>query len=103
MGTVRVLLDTHALLWWLFDDKRLSAQARTLIAAADNELIVSSASAWEITTKHRTGKLPTPATCPRAFLSIYARRGCPCLPSRWNTRWRPARCQGRIETHSTAC
>ena len=55
---MKVLLDTHALLWWLFDDPRLSATARSAIAESKNEVVVSSASAWEIATKHRIGKLP---------------------------------------------
>jgi PIN domain nuclease of toxin-antitoxin system len=58
MGGMRVLLDTHVLLWWLFDDLGLSASARTLIADPGNAVLVSSASAWEIATKHRLGKLP---------------------------------------------
>jgi PIN domain nuclease of toxin-antitoxin system len=55
---VRVLLDTRALIWWLFDDPKLSATALRVIADPDNEILVSSASAWEIATKHRQGKLP---------------------------------------------
>ena len=58
MAAVRVLLDTHALLWWLFDDPKLSRKARRAIADPDTEALVSSASAWEIATKHRLGKLP---------------------------------------------
>jgi len=54
---MRVLLDTHALLWWFTDDPRLSYKARTLIGDADNGILVSAASAWEISTKHRLGKL----------------------------------------------
>ena len=57
MGEVRYLLDTHALLWWLFDSRELSPTARALIADPQNELLVSSASAWEIATKHRLGRL----------------------------------------------
>lgn len=52
------LLDTHALLWWLFDDPGLSQNARAIIADPSNRMLVSSASAWEIATKHRLGKLP---------------------------------------------
>src|SRR5713101_9883728 len=52
------LLDTHALLWWLFDDPKLSPRARETIARSENEILVSAASAWEISTKHRIGKLP---------------------------------------------
>jgi PIN domain nuclease of toxin-antitoxin system len=55
---VRLLLDTHALLWWLAGDERLSEAARAAIADAANEVYVSAASAWEVTTKHRRGKLP---------------------------------------------
>lgn len=54
---MRFLLDTHTLLWWLFDDSRLSPVAREIIADPANEIVVSSASAWEISTKHRLGKL----------------------------------------------
>jgi PIN domain nuclease of toxin-antitoxin system len=55
---VRLLLDTHTLLWWLDGDRRLSRRARTQIADPANAIMVSAASAWEITTKHRIGKLP---------------------------------------------
>ena len=55
---MRVLLDTHALLWWLAGDSRLSKIARTTIADPANEVFVSAASAWEVSTKHRIGKLP---------------------------------------------
>ena len=52
------LLDTHVLLWWLFDDPKLSGPARTVIQAPENTILVSSASGWEIATKSRLGKLP---------------------------------------------
>lgn len=52
-----MLLDTHALLWWFTDDARLSAPARTAIADESNAILVSAASAWEIATKTRLGKL----------------------------------------------
>ncbi len=55
---MRALLDTHALLWWLVDDPRLSETARQIVADSENEIFVSSASGWEIATKHRIGKLP---------------------------------------------
>lgn len=54
---MRLLLDTHAWLWWLTDDPRLSAPARRAISDARNEVFVSAASAWEISTKERLGKL----------------------------------------------
>ena len=55
---MRLLLDTHTLLWWLDGDRRLSRRARTQLGDPANEIIVSAASAWEITSKHRIGKLP---------------------------------------------
>jgi PIN domain nuclease of toxin-antitoxin system len=62
VGTVTFLLDTHALLWWLFDDPRLPGTARAIIAEPENRIYASSASAWEISTKHRLGKLSAAAT-----------------------------------------
>jgi PIN domain nuclease of toxin-antitoxin system len=54
---VKLLLDTHALLWWLSDDTRLGQQARNLIADPGNDVLVSTASLWEIAVKARVGKL----------------------------------------------
>jgi len=45
---MRLLLDTHALLWWLADDERLSAKARKAIADPENIVFASAASGWEI-------------------------------------------------------
>jgi PIN domain nuclease of toxin-antitoxin system len=53
----RLLLDTHALLWWSSDARKLSANLRRLLENDDTEVIVSAASAWEIATKVRLGKL----------------------------------------------
>ena len=55
---MRVLLDTHAFLWWLDGDRRLSRRARQVIERGESEVFVSAATAWEITTKTRLGKLP---------------------------------------------
>jgi len=52
------LIDTHILLWWLFDDKKLDSECRNIIRNPDCRIIVSSATAWEIATKYRIGKLP---------------------------------------------
>jgi len=54
---LKYLLDTHVLLWWLFDDAKLGPGARQLISDPHNIIHVSSASAWEIATKNRLGKL----------------------------------------------
>ena len=55
---MKALLDTHALLWWLTDDDRLSAQALAIIKSPRNTVWVSPASGWELATKLRLGKLP---------------------------------------------
>lgn len=55
---MRLLLDTHAFLWWLADDPALSSVARDAIAEPANRAHVSAATAWEITTEYRIGKLP---------------------------------------------
>jgi PIN domain nuclease of toxin-antitoxin system len=55
---MRVLLDTHALLWAAFRKDLLSARARKVVQSPTNEILVSAASAWEIATKYRLGKLP---------------------------------------------
>lgn len=54
---MRLLLDTHTLLWLAFDDDLLSPHARKMIQTRKSEVFVSAASAWEIATKYRLGKL----------------------------------------------
>lgn len=77
---MRVLLDTHALLWWFTDDPRLSARARAVIVDAENEILVSAASAWEIATKHRLGKLEDAAEAVIRFEELVAADGFTPLP-----------------------
>lgn len=55
---MKVLLDTHALLWWLDGDRKLSRRARAAISDEATTVFVSAASAWELSTKVRLGKLP---------------------------------------------
>lgn len=57
---MRLLLDSHAFLWWIADSNRLSARAYRLIADESNEIYVSAATAWELATRYRLGKLPLP-------------------------------------------
>lgn len=66
-----LLLDTHALLWWLADDPRLSVAARGAVAEADL-VHVSAVSAYEIMQKHRLGKLPDAAPFVDRFAEILA-------------------------------
>ncbi|KKJ00085.1 type II toxin-antitoxin system VapC family toxin [Prochlorothrix hollandica] len=56
--TTSYLLDTHILLWWLFNDPKLDKTCHSIIRNPENSIFVSSASAWEIATKYRLGKLP---------------------------------------------
>jgi len=59
---MRILLDTHVLLWWLSGNEVLSIPARTAIADGDSETFVSAASTWEIAIKYKQGRLPTAAS-----------------------------------------
>lgn len=72
---VHLLLDSHALLWWLSDDPALTKRARTAIANTRNTVFVSAASAWEIATKVRLGKLPTAAGLAAGFADQIKREG----------------------------
>jgi PIN domain nuclease of toxin-antitoxin system len=54
---MRFLVDTHAFLWFVTDDPRLSATALALMQPPENELLLSPASHWEIAIKVSTGKL----------------------------------------------
>jgi PIN domain nuclease of toxin-antitoxin system len=54
---VKVLLDTHAFLWWITDDRQLSSRARRILGDGSNEVYFSAASGWEIAIKTRLGRL----------------------------------------------
>lgn len=58
MGPVKVLLDTHALLWAITGDRRLSKKAHEVIASFSTAVYISAATAWEISIKVYAGKLP---------------------------------------------
>jgi PIN domain nuclease of toxin-antitoxin system len=58
---MRLLLDTHILLWWLADSSALPDRARELVADPDNTVFVSAVSLWEIWLKQSLGKLTLPA------------------------------------------
>jgi PIN domain nuclease of toxin-antitoxin system len=72
---VLALLDTHALLCWLSDDPGLSKHARKIIADTKNIVIVSAASAWEIATKVRLGKLSSASDLASDFTGQMDREG----------------------------
>jgi PIN domain nuclease of toxin-antitoxin system len=54
---VRLLLDTHILLWWLSDNPTIPVQAEELIADSRNDVFVSPMNLWEIAIKSRLGKI----------------------------------------------
>ena len=58
---MKLLLDTHVLLWWLDDSLRLPPQMRELIADPERTVFISAATAWEIRIKQKLGKLDLPA------------------------------------------
>jgi PIN domain nuclease of toxin-antitoxin system len=76
---LRLLLDTHALLWWLSADSALPQAMRRLIGRS-GEVTVSAASAWEIGTKFRLGRLPTAAELVGDFEGYLARERFQSLP-----------------------
>lgn len=57
---MRLLLDTHILLWWLTDNPALPATAKAAIGAPTSEIFVSAATSWEIAIKHALGRLDFP-------------------------------------------
>ena len=77
---MRVLADTHTLLWWAIGDSRLSRRAKTVLSGLETEVLVSAASAWEICTKVRLGKLPGAETFALDFPARVRRMGFHELP-----------------------
>ena len=77
---MKLLLDTHAMLWWWTDDPRLSGTSRQAIADEGNQVLVSAASAWEIATKFRLGKLLHAAQALDRFNELVAADGFEHLP-----------------------
>jgi PIN domain nuclease of toxin-antitoxin system len=71
---VRLLLDTHALVWWLLGDEHLSTAAREAVTGAA-EVLVSAASAWELSTKARLGKWPDAAALAQDLGAWVRRQG----------------------------
>jgi len=64
-----VLLDTHVVLWAFSSPYKLSPAARTLLENPDTAVLVSAASAWEIATKYRLGKLPGAERIVKGYLA----------------------------------
>jgi PIN domain nuclease of toxin-antitoxin system len=74
-----LLLDTHTFLWWLDGDPNLTARAQAAISADPTKVYVSSATAWEISTKARIGKLPDALDVAADIAGCIAREGFQAL------------------------
>ena len=95
---MRVVIDTHVLLWALLDPQRLSPRERELID--DNEVLVSAASIWEIGIKHAIGRLDCD---PRQILETLNPRGSRISGSPACTRSWQLPCPACTAIRSTAC
>jgi PIN domain nuclease of toxin-antitoxin system len=72
---LRVLLDTHTLLWATLSPAFLSQEVAAIIENETNVILVSAASAWEISTKVRLGKLPGAEPLEKDFLDVMVDAG----------------------------
>lgn len=89
---MRVLIDTHYVLWAAINSKRMEGWARKLIADLDNEILVSAASVYEISLKVRYGKLPEAVAFESDLVrNIEGRLGYTLLPLEPETMMRAAR------------
>ena len=77
---MRLLLDTHAFLWWIVGSSRMPVAVRLAIGDGSNRKLISAASAWEITTKYRLGRLPGAAALANDIAGAIAGEGFEELP-----------------------
>ncbi len=77
---MRIILDTHAFLWWIIDDPQLSPRAREIMGEGDNDLFLSVASGWEIAIKAQLGRLRLPDRADRFVPEQLTRNGIEVLP-----------------------
>ena len=77
---MRLLLDTHALIWWFGGGQRLSSRALEALEDQGNDVIVSAASGWEIATKYRARRLPDAAGLAEDIAGHMARENFQELP-----------------------
>jgi PIN domain nuclease of toxin-antitoxin system len=88
---LKVLLDTHALLWFFIAPESLSTGASSAMTDDTAEILVSAASAWEIATKVRIGKLPEAEMLERRFIEALDEVGFALLPIHPETALRAGR------------
>jgi PIN domain nuclease of toxin-antitoxin system len=87
---VRIILDTHAFIWWITDSARLSSRAREVVADPRNALVWSAASSWEIAIKSSLGRIDMPEPI-GAFLAEQLRlQRVDPLPVEHSHAWRVA-------------
>ena len=98
-----VLIDRHALLWAVIGDRRLSKKAQDTLESFETEVFVSAASAWEICTKHRLGKLPEAEDLVGNLGNIFRRLGFRELAASLKHSGRASILPGEHATLSTAC
>lgn len=84
---MRLLLDTHVLLWWLNSPSHLDPAAEAAISDGNNEIFVSAATIWEVAIKRSIGRL----TIPMPLTSTMTKAGLAELPVRWDHARRVAR------------
>ena len=72
---MQIIIDTHAFIWWVLGDVSLSEFARAHIGDPTSQCFVSAASAWEVTTKYRLGKLPQAAPLAANFPGMVVQQG----------------------------
>ncbi len=77
---MRLLLDTHALVWWLADSPRLAPRVAEMVKAPDNQIFVSAVSAYEAAYKHHRGRWPEVGPLVAAFEAIVLAQGFDLLP-----------------------
>ena len=77
---MHLLLDTHALIWWMTENPSLPESVRHLMVDKRNTVVVSAASAWEMATKVRLGRLPAVADITRNFEEYLTQAGFESLP-----------------------
>jgi len=80
---MNALLDTHAFLWWIADDPRLSETARGFIADGTNDVYLSVVSAWEIVVKAAVGRIELPETASQFIPRHVTQNGFEILPIRF--------------------
>ena len=80
---MKLLLDTHAVLWWATGSGKLSKKAASAISSQANEPFLSAVSAWEIAVKLRKGTLSLPRHLAAEIPRLPSRLGFPVLEMRW--------------------